>query len=407
MKNIWIINHYAAINNGRHASLAKHFKEKGYESCVLLSSFDHSHREYLYGEAIKVVANHDGVNYVYVHSKPAYKNNGLGRILNMISFCWIIICNLKKICNQVGKPDYVIASSVHPFVWEIGYKIAKKYKCKFIAEIRDIWPLSLIEVTNISPSHPFVKLLGWVEKRAYLRADAIVSTMPFAYNHICDNFPVKRDKVHWMPNGIDVTQYEKNLLCDDTMPKELEDFFTNHWCCVYTGSFVASECIPLMLNAFEKLKNEDIYFAIIGDGHDAEALKAMKESLGLDKVKFFPFVKQSIIAKIMSKANCCIGAIHSLPLYRFGLSLNKLNDYLYSGKPVVFACDYHNVVNDAGQFSIPSDSATEMANTIMKIRNLSSDELEKLSIKSRKLIKETYDYDVVSTNYLALLESLN
>lgn len=407
MDNIWILNHYANINNGRHPSLASHFVNKGYKSCIFLSSFDHSKRKYLYEDKIKVVQNEDGVKYVYIHSNPAYKNNGIGRILNMISFCLLISKNIKTITEQVGIPNYIIASSVHPFVWEVGYKIAKKYKSKFIAEIRDIWPLSLIEVTNVSPNHPFVKLLGWIERRAYLRADAIVSTMPFAYNHICQNFPVKKEKVHWMPNGIDVTQYEKNLLCDDNIPKDLEEFLSHHWCCVYTGSFVASECIPLMLKAFEKLKNEDIYFAIIGDGHDADELKAMKESLGLDKVKFFPFVQQSLIAKILSKAKCCIGAIHSLPLYRFGLSLNKLNDYLYSGKPVIFACDYHNVINDAGQFSIPSDSATEMVSAIMKIRNLSSDELEKVSIRSRQLIKETYDYDVVSTNYLALLESLN
>lgn len=406
MKNIWIINHYASINSGRHASLAKLFVEKGNRTCILLSSFDHSKREYLYEDKIKVVHNDDGVKYVYIHSKPIYKGNGIGRIINMISFCLLIFRNITYIIEQVGIPNYIIASSVHPFVWEVGYKVAKKYNSKFIAEIRDIWPLSLIEVTNISPSHPFIKLLGYIEKRAYLRSDAIVSTMPFAYDHICTNFHINKEKVHWMPNGIDVAQYERNLNGNLSIPSDLENFLNSHWCCVYTGSLVESECIPMMLEAFSTLKDEDIYFAIIGDGHDKDALLQQKETLDLTKVEFFPFVQQTLIAKILSKAKCCVGAIHDKPLYRYGLSLNKLSDYLISGQPVVFACNYKNVVKDAGQFSIPSDDPLKFADTIRTIRLLDEDALSNLSNKSRELIKGVYDYDVVSDNYLKLLKTL-
>ena len=154
------------------------------------------------------------------------------------------------------------------------------------------------------------------------------------------------------------------------------------------------------------LKEEDIYFAIIGDGHDVEMLKNKKEVLALDKVCFFPFVNQNIIGKIIEKSKCCIGAIQDKPIYRFGLSLNKLNDYLISGKPVVFACNYDNVVKDAGQFAIPSDAPDVMAETLKKIRSLDSDSLVELAENSKALIKEQYDYKVVSENYLKLLASL-
>ncbi len=405
-KNIWLINHYAERNKGRHASLATQFVEKGRCACIILSSFDHHKREYIYGESVKVVKNEDGVNYVYVHSKPSYTNNGVKRILNMLSFCWIVMKSLKEIVNQVGKPDYVIASSVHPFVWEIGRKIAIKYKGKFIAEVRDIWPLSLVEVAHVSEKHPFVKLLSVVERRAYVKSDAIVTSMPFAYKHICNNFPVKQEKVHWMPNGVDVKQYEKNLSSLESIPAELDKYLSSHWCCVYTGSFVASECIPMMLEAFSLLKVEDIYFAIIGGGHDEELLKKKKEELGLTKVEFFPFVPQTMIAKILTKAKCCVAAIQNKPLYRYGLSLNKLNDYLISGNPVVFACNYENVVKDAGQFAITSDSPEVFAETILKIKNLSEYEMSAIAQRSRTLIENTYDYKVVADRYLEMLSSL-
>lgn len=406
-KNIWLINHYAVKNKGRLPSLAKHFVEKGRRVCIILSSFDHFKREYLYDEEIKVVQNVDGVSYVYIHSKPAYTNNGAKRILNMLSFCWVVMRNLKEIVKQVGKPDYVIASSVHPFVWEIGSKIAKKYKGKFIAEVRDIWPLSLVEVAHVSKNNLFVRLLGVVERRAYMRSDVIVTSMPFAYKHICNNFPVRREKVHWLPNGIDVKQYKINLASKESLPTDLDKYLSSHWCCVYTGSFVASESIPMMLEAFSLLKDEDIYFAIIGGGHDEESLKKKKEELELTKVEFFPFVPQTMIAKILAKANCCVAAIQDKPLYRYGLSLNKLNDYLISGNPVVFACNFENVVKDAGQFAITSDSPEVFAETILKIKNLSECEMSVIAQRSRTLIENIYDYKVVADKYLEMLSYLN
>ena len=135
-------------------------------------------------------------------------------------------------------------------------------------------------------------------------------------------------------------------------------------------------------------------------------LKRKKEELGLEKVCFFPFVSQSLIAKIIDKAKCCIGAIQDKPIYRFGLSLNKLNDYLISGKPVVFACNYDNVVKDAGQFSIPSNDPSVLAETLIRIRNMSQEEMETKACKSKTLIRQVYDYGVIANKYLEMLEAL-
>ena len=161
-----------------------------------------------------------------------------------------------------------------------------------------------------------------------------------------------------------------------------------------------------MLEAFSMLKEEDVYLAIIGAGHDESMLKKLHADLGLEKVMFFPYVHQTLIAKILDKSNCCIAGVQNKSLYQYGLSLNKLNDYLLSGKPVVFACNFDNVVKDAGQFVIPSESPAFLAETILKVRNLDQKELEIISQRSKSLIKEVYDYEVVADKYLNLLESL-
>jgi len=52
-----------------------------------------------------------------------------------------------------------------------------KFNAKLIFEVRDIWPLSVIELGNISSKNPLIKLMSWCEKFAVNKADFIVSTL--------------------------------------------------------------------------------------------------------------------------------------------------------------------------------------------------------------------------------------
>ena len=406
MNNIWIINHYASLKKGRLPEIASVFVQFGYSVSIFLSSFSHGNKKYMYDDEVKIVKV-DGVNYVYIHSGPMYNNNGSKRILNMLDFCRIIKKNHRYIANEIGKPDSVIASSVHPFAWEIGYALSKKYKSSFVAEVRDIWPLSLIELLHLSRFHPLVVILSVIEKRAYRRADAIVTTMPFAYRHICDTMGYNKNKVHWIPNGIDTKRADEAVKNGIQLPPELDAYLTNHWCCIYTGSFVESERVDFMVKAFDKLKDTDIHFAIVGSGQDKHLIENLICEKKLENIEVFDPISKDQVHVALDKAQCCLAAIHDYPIYNYGLSMNKLSDYLYSGKPVIFACDCENVVMDAGHVVVSSQDEDAFVNAIIDVRNNRNKEYyTKLGETSKTLIKEKYDYQVIARNYVELLKSL-
>jgi len=402
-KVIWIVNHYASHLEERHLNLAVSFAKRGYKTVVITSSFHHGKHEYLYDEDCKVIRRNSGVHYVYLKSKPIYQNNGGKRILNMVDFCRRYLHYQKRIADELGRPDYIIASSAPPFMWEIGYKTAKKYDAKFIAEFRDIWPLSLVEVQGISPSHPIVKFFGAMERRAYKRADAIVATMPYAYKHVCDDMGFPREKFHWMPNGLNLEKAEKG---GEPLPKELDDFLSTRWCCIYIGSIVKSESVDYIIEAWRKIKDYEICFAIIGDGNIAPKIDEMIKETGGDRIRHFGSIAKEQIPMALEKAKCCLAAIPDYPLYRFGLSMNKLSDYLYSGKPVVFACDWDNVVKDAGGYVVPFGDQQAMADAIVLVKGLSKEELDYIAEVERKIIREQYDYRVIADRYLEMMEQL-
>lgn len=405
-KTIWIINQYASHIETRHWELSSCFAARGYKVVVITTSLHHGTGKYLYDDDIKYVEKTDAITYVYLHANPQYANNGGKRVFNMLDFSRKVWKNHKVIAERIGAPAFVISSSAPPFVWESGYKVAKKYSAKFIVEFRDIWPQSLVDVQGVNPKHPFVIWLAGIEKKAYRRSDAIVTTMPYGWKHVTTVTNVPKEKVHWMPNGISVAQVNKDLISDNELPKDLKEYLESHWCCVYFGSIAKCECIDVLLKAFSKVKDQDVYFAIIGDGGEKENIMKLASDLKIQNIKFFPAINRHLIPKALSQANAAVAALENHPVYKYGLSINKLNDYLVSGIPTIFACDLDNVVKEAGHFSVPVGEPEKLAQAIIQVKQLSEEEKKRLSESAKQIIADKYDYANIGKRYLDMMESL-
>ena len=188
--------------------------------------------------------------------------------------------------------------------------------------------------------------------------------------------------------------------------QDLDDFLDNHWCCVYEGSIAKCEHIDYLLETFRYVNSSDIALAIVGDGGEKAALMRRAEELGLQNVRFFPEVSKQQVRALLLRAGCCVAASQPLPIYEYGLSMNKLSDYLYSGKPTVFAFGPDNMIGDAGHFSLPYGEPELMAKAIEQVRSMPQEKLQHLSSQGRRLIKTRYDYSVIGADYLKMMEGL-
>ncbi|MEG1662423.1 MAG: glycosyltransferase, partial [Clostridia bacterium] len=170
MKNIWIINHY--INNVknnekaacRHRYFANELEKRGYNVTLIYSSQEHnSDYNSIEDNSPYKIIKEEKENNVAIKTRP-YKGNGKSRVLNMLDFYFGCLKQYKKIVKETTKPDIIIASSVHPLACVAGIKIAKKLNIKCICEIRDLWPLSIVEYKNMSGNNPIIKALYVLEK---------------------------------------------------------------------------------------------------------------------------------------------------------------------------------------------------------------------------------------------------
>ena len=150
-KKIWIFNHYAGHmlfdKGGRHYWFAKYLKKAGYEPVVFCCNVIHSRADEKYIDTdslwVKKTAEDIQVPFIYVKARP-YTGNGKQRVLNMVDFYRNVKKSAKAYAKKEGKPDIILASSVHPLTMLAGIQLAKKVGIKCICEVRDLWPEAIV-----------------------------------------------------------------------------------------------------------------------------------------------------------------------------------------------------------------------------------------------------------------------
>lgn len=414
-KTIWILNHYATDmmfnQGGRHYSIAKYLRLAGYNPVVFGCNSKHnSQRErYLDTEALWVqrTAAEISVPFVFVRGR-VYQGNGKDRWLNMLDFFINVQKTAIEYGAQYGKPDCIYASSVHPLTVLAGIWIAKYYKIKCIGEIRDIWPESIVEYGIAGARNPLVLAMRKLEQYIYQRVDVLIFTGEGYYDYIKERKwekIVPKDKVFFLNNGVDLETFDENRVLYQTKDVDLLD--ENSFKVVYTGSIRRVNNLGLLLDAAKCISNPKIRFLIWGNGDELEMLKNRTVEEKIDNVIFKGHVDKKHIPYITSRADLNIAHNEPSPLFRFGISFNKLFDYLAAGKPVL--CDFPSKYNPAiiyeAGIEVANPSAEQIAIAVEKIAGLSTAKYRKYCDNARAAVVNTYNYRSLTNQLIQIMET--
>lgn len=357
---------------------------------------------------VESIANEIEVPFIFVKSRP-YKSNGLDRILNMVDFYRNVKKIAKGIAKMHGDPDVIFASSVHPLTLWAGIKIAKKYGVKCICEVRDLWPESLIDYGYLHKKSINTKLLRAFEKKIYKKASSIVFTMEGAYDYIVEQGwenVIPRGKVHLINNGVDIEQFDHNRDCFHIQDAELEDPDT--FKVIYVGSIRKVNGLDLLLNVAKRIQDQKIVFLIWGNGDEKDRLIQIAADASIQNVFFKGRVNKKYIPYITTKADLNIAHNRESELFRFGVSFNKIFDYLAAGKPILcdFTSRYNPVIRLHAGIEVTDPTGEKVAEMIQNIAKGNSCDYEELSRNARNAAEQTYNYKILSNQLIALIEQI-
>ena len=407
--NIVYINHYAgSCLHGmeyRPYFMAKRWAAQGHNVTVAASSFSHLRTKNPEMNGAKVREQMlDGIRYLWL-AGPEYHGNGVGRIRNMLAFLHALYRRRAEITAQ-GRPDAVIASSTYPLDIYPAYKMAKKYGSRLIYEVHDLWPLSPIELGGMSPHHPYIMLMQRAENFCYKKCDRVVSLLPKAKEHMVEH-GLSPEKFVCVPNGIERSDWENPQAGPPVYAEKLKRYHDAGWFLIgYTGAHGIANALDSYVEAGKLLAGKKIKLLSVGPGPERDRLIAKGKELGVgDTVEFLPPVGRGEVPGLLSQMDALYVGLQRQPLFRFGVSPNKLMDYMMAAKPVIFAIDAGNdMVADAGcGISIPPEDSGAIAAAAEKLAALPQAERDAMGRRGREYILKNNEYDVLAGKFLDVL----
>lgn len=388
---IWIFNHYAiGPNSGggtRHYDLSKYLVKNGHHVKIFASSFDHQTRKenHLFNGELYKKEVHDGVEFVWIKTH-AYKGNDHNRVINMLSY----FRNAKKVSKMIdGKPDLVIGSLVHPLAAYLGYIVSKRKKSLFYFEERDLWPQSLIDLGKVTKKNPVIYFLYKLEKHLYKKADKIIVLFENAENYVVSK-GIAANKVLYIPNGIDMNRLNTNQA---KLPSELEKYFETHKdknIVVYTGTHGLANNLDTVLDAAKEIDYKT-QFLFIGDGPNKEKMIKRKADENINNVYFANPVTKDLIPTILQKSSIGLLPLKHSPVFKWGISPNKLFDYMSNKLPVILLCDIENspLQQANGGFVLKNDFKNEL---VKLLNNIGQHDLKTLGENGFNFVKDHHNW---------------
>ena len=404
--NILLINHYAGSPSlgmeFRPYYMAREWLKMGHQTRIVGASFSHLRKQ----QPVKKKEVIDGISYSWIKTN-CYQGNGIGRIVSMAEFIGKLFLGYKQLLRDFA-PDVVIASSTYPLDNYVAHKIAHHYKAKMVYEIHDLWPLSPMELGGYSPRHPFIRVMQRAEDFAYRHCDGVVCMLPKAAEH-CTKHGLPAEKFHYVPNGIVLEDWEQ----PETLPAEHQQLIAKlkqegRFLVGFAGAHGIANSLQAAIEAASTLKDKNVDFVLVGTGQEKENLMRFVQERGIMNVHFLRPVSKFAIPSFLREMDALYIGLQKQSLFRFGISPNKLFDYMMAEKPVIQAIDAgNNIVREADcGLDVEPDNVKEIAAAMEKLSQLPGEELHQMGVNGKKFVLENHTYSVLAKRFIDCLENL-
>jgi len=398
--NVLVINQFASTpkySSGageRFYYLAPFFQKKGINTRVVSGGYNHL---FVSNPPTPKLFNEEKVKggvFIWIRLRKYNKGSIIGRFLSWVEFLLKLFFIRHK-----DRPDIVLVSSMSLFPIIYAFWLRLRFNARVILEVRDIWPLTPMELGGYGRRNPFILTMSFLEKIGYLYSDVLVSVLPDFGKHV-QNVLGKQKQTYWIPNAIS----SSSIVSRDgkTVKKKRQDFVV-----IYAGAIGIANAMDRVVEVAILLKDQkDIIFRIVGDGPEKERLMEKAKAHGLENIDFAGKVSKNRVSEILAKADIAVISWNDSRLYEYGVSANKYNDYMLAGLPIISSSNIQSdpvVLADCG-YQVSSLNIELFADKILELSKSSKEELIEIGKKGQKFVLENQTYEVISTKYIDIIK---
>lgn len=402
---VWVVNHYASAksesgNSGRHYSLARCLLSSGWKTTVIAATTQHpSGRQLFPGFALTRRADDNGVDRLWVWSN-SYRS-GVTRLVGMVVFTLGVL--FRPNTRGLERPDVVIGSTVHLLGAWAGARLAKRYRVPFVYEVRDIWPETLVDLGALRENGMLARAIKSFSLSLAKRASLVLSPLPGLGRYLSEN-GVSTPFV-WIANGTDPSLAAEGVSAE---PRDDSGFTF-----MYLGAHGRANALDTLLAAFDRacelMPSTDLRFRLVGAGPLRDSLIEAAQKLPYgEKIRFEERIPRSEVIDRARQSDCLVVNLRDRPIYKYGISLNKLFDYMLAGRPIIIGSSaFNDPVKDAGAgITVPADDVEALAEAMVHVVRLNNKDRDEMGSRAREHVLTEYSYQVLASKLSASLDRL-
>lgn len=365
---VWYISKYFGLPENRVGSraflLMRELAALGMRPMVFTSSTNHlfTNRDLTVPFQLEQI---EGIDICWLKLRHYKGARSLGRIFSWLEFEWKL-WRLSK--HGLPPPSVIVVSSLSLLTIFNGLYLKARFGCRLVFEVRDIWPLTLVEEGGFSPRNPLVIALQWIERLAYRKSDAIIGTMPNLQQHVRE-VEGKTPLVHCIPMGIDREQITNHA----PLPADYKATHipANKFIICHAGTIGQTNALEVLFETARRMQSfTGVHFLLVGDGDLKADFEA--QTSDLHNVSFAPAVPKHLVQAVLQQCDVTYFSAYPSKVWDYGMSLNKLIDYMLAGRPIIGSYSgFPSMLNESGGGSfVPAGDAAALQVEITRLMRL-------------------------------------
>ncbi|WP_244169953.1 MULTISPECIES: glycosyltransferase family 4 protein [Listeria] len=229
----------------------------------------------------------------------------------------------KMILAEKETYDVVFVTSPPLSIPLIGLLAKRKFKAKFVVDIRDLWPETLSALKGISPK--IIRYLNYrVERLIYWKADKLIVNSE-GFTEYIQKIIKDKEKIHFLPNGL--TSSELALVPTFSRLEKVT--------VVYTGNMgIAQDIESLFRLAEDFQENRNVRFLLIGYGKHYTEIRQKVLDKGLENIVIKPPESRRKVWERLQNADIAYIGLKEHPIFETVIP-GKLIDYMGASLPII------------------------------------------------------------------------
>ena len=314
-------------------------------------------------------------------------SGGLRLALNYVSF--VISGTLLGAFRKPKNIDVIFCFGLSPVTLCLPAIFIKWLTSKkLVYWVQDLWPES-VSAVGVTQSKVVISMLGKLVSFIYKNCDQILIQSK-AFTKSIDQYNLKNIPLTYIPNWADpfpnteVPDWIKNL--------------PNNFKIGFAGNIGKAQDMKTLIAAAEILKDQNISWVIAGDGSDKIFLDQEIQKRNLQN-QIITVGRKSYSEMLPFFQTCDAMLVTLTDEFIFSLTIpSKVQAYMSSGRPMIASVpgEGARIVLEANAgLSCQAENAKALAETVLKMKNLSSVDREKMGKNGEEYFKKYFERSVV------------